>query len=205
MCCYQHRPQHNKPIQCVPLQYTCTCESWWRCWQDKSHFLPSVPHWQAALDVISEIISLWCVGSMAPLVGSFISLFSTPPIRPALSAQPSSSLSRAAVDLQGVITSKNKNEKLWIIISNILSWFSHPLVLKNKSRKSKRTTGNEYWHTVFVVVEWRFAVCIFLKSIYLSIHPFIYLSIYPSIYIWVVLRLGQKSPPSNLCDILDST
>lgn len=126
MCCYQHRPQHNKPIQPVPTQYTCTCDCWWRCWQDESHFLPTVPHWQAAFDVISEIISLWCVGSMAPLVGSFISLFSTPSIRPALSAQPSSSLSRATVYLQGVITSIKKNI---YIISKILSWFSHPHVV----------------------------------------------------------------------------
>lgn len=48
---------------------------WWRCWQAERCFLPTVPCRRAVFDVISVLISLWCVRSMAPLDGSFISLF----------------------------------------------------------------------------------------------------------------------------------
>lgn len=48
---------------------------WWRCWQAERCFLPTVPRRRAVFDVISVLISRWCVRSMAPLDGSFISLF----------------------------------------------------------------------------------------------------------------------------------
>lgn len=45
--------------------------------QSESVTLPIVPHCQPVLDVISEVISLWCVRSMGLLADSFAGLFST--------------------------------------------------------------------------------------------------------------------------------
>lgn len=42
---------------------------------DSCRTLPTVPHCQAALDVISVIISVWCAGSIALLAGSPLASF----------------------------------------------------------------------------------------------------------------------------------